>query len=209
MSQYRAATEARYLHGEAQSFESFREPISPFISGTPFVFRNISARCKTWCNAIIHMLNVPRCCRSYTQCAENKRFRLSNFPSLSQLSLSSDVRACPPRAQYTCAALYANNECTGWQQLTPRGTETPTAERQVGRLVGRSVGCSQAFPWNWRVVDSRRAVFSSAKIKTRLHRLNTIRSDKQPLLFPSLRRAWLINFPCRASRSIASFKVMF
>lgn len=101
---YRTARETRYLHtAAAQSFASFREAISPFISGTPFVFRNISARCKTWCSAIIHMLNVPRCCRGYTRCAENKRFRLSNFPSLSQLSLSSDVGSRARAHEYVCS----------------------------------------------------------------------------------------------------------
>jgi len=112
------------------------------------------------------MLNVPRCYRSYTWCAENKRFRLSNFPSLSQLSLSSDMAL---RARtYTCAALYANNECTGWRQLTPCETETPTAERQigrsvgrlVGRLVGRSVGCSRATPLKLKGRRVRDGLFS-------------------------------------------------
>lgn len=119
----------------------------------------------------------------YTRCVGNKWFQLSNFPSLSQLSLSSTVALCA-RAHlhiriYACAALYANNECAGWDSLRARARERDANCETTGRLL------AQASPLKLKGRGSscaRRAVFPLAKIKTRLHRLNTIRPNKQ-LLF--------------------------
>lgn len=87
------------------------------------------------------MLNVPRRYRGYIWCAENKRFRLSNFPSLSQLSLSSDV-ASRARAHVRVRVQLCMQitSAPAGSSSQPRGTETPTAERQDGGSVGRSVG---------------------------------------------------------------------
>lgn len=131
--------------------------ISPFISGAPFVSRNISAAVKHDAAPVIHMLNVPRCRRRRRRrntrgCAENKRFQLSNFPSLSQLSLSSAVasRALALACICMCATLYANNECTGWAARA-HNRETPRlrSDRPGGPLVARSrrsVARSRASP---------------------------------------------------------------